>query len=106
MSPSNRIPASARLIARAVFILPSGPHEGKQYAIELFEGHASQGFKTDYDSVATCWLAEILDDKPLRRAHSYSGERNLAKARGDFKTMVLALERAGAVVLSMKRPSF
>jgi hypothetical protein len=95
---SARIPDTAKLVANAGGPVTKGRHAGHSITVALYEGEASQGYKSGYERVPTKWL-EVVVREPRgvssrivsRYCTQYSGHR-LAQAERDYRTNVANLQ--------------
>lgn len=84
MARTTRIPAGARLEARknGTIVAPGETNDGKRATIELYSGHYSQGYKSNFERVETVWFRlNVVGEKAW--CFQYSG-RNLATGRQQF----------------------
>jgi hypothetical protein len=90
------IPQGARVECDDEGVIPTGPNAGQTYAIRLWLGMASRGYRSGYEAIPHRWLEISHRDasgKRVRHAWSYSGRR-FAKGLEDFRSNVEALNKA------------
>lgn len=88
---SSRIPVGARRTSRKEGIITDpGPNHGLHAVIEIYEGHYSQGYKSNYERVETVWFRLAVDGQKTY-TFRYSGKR-LPVGRQQFVDCAEAIE--------------
>jgi hypothetical protein len=99
MGSRNVVPDSARLLSCAGGPVTVGRRAGCHINLALYEGEASQGYKSDYERIPTRWLLVVVraakagptSGRILEQyCHQYSGHR-LGRAWADYQSNVAAL---------------
>ena len=88
---------SATCLASSSRVLPIGEYAGMTIESYLHHGYASAGYKTDYQTVETCWFSFVIrtvgQRKGMYRCWKYSG-KNLPKARRDYDKHLADIDNA------------